>query len=144
MLRSKGMPLGILFVLFVGALLWMPNQTMLGAQQSKETQNKKEEATPKKSKGRLPVFYSQVVSGDQRDEIYAIQAKYAPEMDALVDQLVALRNKQREEIKAVLTPKQIARVKQLREEAQQLRVQRAAKRAAAKAERDTAESGNSE
>ncbi len=143
MLRTKGMPLGILFVLFVGALLWTPNQTMLGAQQSEETSDKGE-ATPKKSKGRLPVFYSQVVSGDQRDEIYAIQAKYASEMDALVDQLVALRNQQQEEIKAVLTPKQVARLKQLREEAKQLRAQRAARRAAAEAKRDAAESGNPE
>lgn len=135
MSRSSTIPLGILFVLVFAGLLWMPGQAMLGAQepganQSSDTQNKKA-TTPKKQKkpkGRLPVFYSKVVSGDQREEIYAIQAKYAPEMDALVEQLVELRNKMQSEIKSVLTPKQVARLKKLRAEAKQRRAERAAAR----------------
>jgi len=140
MSRSSTKLLGLVLVLAISALLLAPNHTLLRAQPPAEATQDEAAATPKKQKkprGRLPLFFSKIVSGDQREEIYDIQAKYAPEMDALVEQMVALRNQMQEEIKSILTSKQIKRLAELRKEAKQRRAERAAERAAA-------ESGDSE
>src|SRR5690606_7562654 len=69
------------------------------------------EAAPEKKKakkfsGRLPVFYGEVVSGEQREKIYAIQMGYADQMAELVAQVKALQAKQMSEIEAVLSEDQ--------------------------------------
>lgn len=64
---------------------------------------KKERAKPK---GKLPNYYSDVVSGEQREKIYAIQAKFAAEIEKLQEQLKALEAKVDAEVEAVLTPEQ--------------------------------------
>ena len=132
MSHSKLMPLGFLFVLVAAALVWAPQNATLQAEQPAATADESDEASDsaarKKPRGRLPVFYSQVVSGDQREEIYQIQARYAPEMDELVEKLVELRNQMQEEIQGVLTPEQVARVQELRDEAKKRRAERAAAR----------------
>lgn len=129
MKQLSGLPLGILLVLVIGALLSLPEQSALQAEQPAADSQDDSSAAPKerkKPRGRLPVFYSQVVSGDQREEIYSIQAKYEPEMDALVEKLVELRNQMQSEIKNVLTTEQLERVEQLKAEAKQRRAERAA------------------
>ncbi len=131
MKQLSGLPLGILLVLGFGALLSMPERSALQAEQPAAEPGDDSSAAPqerKKPRGRLTVFYSQVVSGDQREEIYSIQAKYEPEMDALVEKLVELRNQMQAEIKGVLSSDQIERVEELRAEAKQRRAERAAQK----------------
>lgn len=71
---------------------------------------------------RLPAHYNSVVTEKQREEIYKIQEEYQPKIDALENQLNALKKERDDKISAVLTAEQKKQV----EEA-------AAKKAAAKA-----------
>lgn len=80
----------------------------------KKEGEKKERAEPK---GRLPNHYGEVISGDQRDKIYAIQAKYKDELEKLQAQLKALDAKIDAEIEAVLTPEQKEKVAKIAAEA---------------------------
>lgn len=81
-----------------------------------------------KPKGRLPAYYGAVVSGEQRERIYAVQAKYANQIKALEAELLALIKKRNAEVEAVLTPEQLARVEQLRAEAKKKAAARRAQR----------------
>jgi hypothetical protein len=68
---------------------------------------KKEEG---KAKGRLPAYYADVVTAEQKEKIYDIQAKYLKELTALNEQLAATIKKQAAEIEAVLSAEQKAKV----------------------------------
>jgi hypothetical protein len=59
---------------------------------------------------RLPAYYADVVSEEQRKQIYDIQAKYAKQLQDLNEQLLALTKKQNDEIEAVLTAEQKEKV----------------------------------
>ncbi len=112
----------------VGGLNWVSSSAPLHAQQpataadSVDAEGASNRAEPR---GRLPVFYSRVVSGDQRDEIYAIQGRYRSEIEALERQLDELRDRMMEEIEGVLTAEQRTRVEELRAEARARREQKA-------------------
>lgn len=69
---------------------------------------KKRAATkePAKAKGRLPAYYREVVTEEQRDKIYAIQAKFDAQIDALTAQLEDLRTQRDGEVEGVLSPEQ--------------------------------------
>jgi hypothetical protein len=71
----------------------------------------------KKFKGRLPAYYGDVVSQEQREKIYQIQATYAKQKEALETQLEALKQRETMEIESVLSPPQKAKLKQIQEEA---------------------------
>lgn len=77
----------------------------------------KKKAKPKEAKGRLPAFYGEVVDQKQRDAIYAIQAEFAPKIDALKAQLDALEKDRDEKVAAVLTEEQMKKVEALKEAA---------------------------
>jgi hypothetical protein len=47
-----------------------------------------------KPRGRLPAYYSDVIDGEQRTKIYAIQDKYDPQFEALRAQMKALGEQQ--------------------------------------------------
>jgi hypothetical protein len=68
-----------------------------------------------KPKGRLPDHYAAVVDDKQREEIYSIQATYAPQIEKLQAQLDAVQGKRNAEIRAVLTPEQQQKVDALAE-----------------------------
>jgi isopentenyl phosphate kinase len=70
-----------------------------------------------KRKGQLPAYYGDVVTEEQRAKIYEIQAKYADQIKDLTAQLEALRDKQSQEIEAVLSAEQKAKVEAAREAA---------------------------
>ena len=76
-----------------------------------------------KAKGRLPAYYASIVTPTQRDEIYALQARYAQEIDALQEQLAALTKKRDAEIESVLTDEQLQQVRQARSNASKKRKQ---------------------
>jgi hypothetical protein len=63
-------------------------------------------AQEKKPKGRLPPYYSSIVTDQQRDAIYAIQAKYAQQLAALQGQIEALEKQREQDIENVLSPQQ--------------------------------------
>ena len=76
-----------------------------------------QEAKTKKAKGRLPPYFADIVTDEQRDKIYEVQAKYAKERDALEAQLEELRSIESGEIEAVLDAEQKEKLKKAREEA---------------------------
>ena len=66
-----------------------------------------EKATEKKSVNRLPSNYGKLGLTDaQKDKVYAINDKYDSQLDALEDQLKALRAKRGSETEAVLNAEQ--------------------------------------
>lgn len=71
-----------------------------------------EPATPpaakaaKKLSGRLPPYYGEVVSKEQRERIYEIQAKYGEQLKRLREQIESLEMQQQDEVAGVLTPEQ--------------------------------------
>lgn len=59
-----------------------------------------------KVKGRLPPYYADIVTEKQRGEIYAIQARYDEELEALKAQMRAIVDKRDAEIEGLLTAAQ--------------------------------------
>ncbi|MEQ8787827.1 MAG: hypothetical protein RIC55_16095 [Pirellulaceae bacterium] len=84
-----------------------------------------------KPRGRLPNFYRLVVTPDQREQIYKLQSSYAVEIESLESQIVELEAKRDGEIRALLSPEQLEKLKSLEAEAKKRREAAAAKRAAA-------------
>jgi hypothetical protein len=87
-------------------------------------------AADKKGTRRLPAYYADVVTEEQRKEIYDIQAKYAKQIQDLNDQLLALTKKQNDEVEAVLTKEQKEKVAAARAEAAAKKKKKADKKAA--------------
>ena len=79
-------------------------------------------AKAKKTRGRLPAYYGKVVTDKQRQQIYAIQAKYQTEIVKLKQKLVDLITKQKSEIEGVLTEQQRDEIQQLRSKRKSARV----------------------
>lgn len=97
---------------------------------------KKERAKPR---GRLPNYFAAVVSQSQREQVYAIQARYAKQIDDLqrqIDELEATRDK---EVDGVLTPEQLEKVNAKRAEAKAKRAARSKKSTASKNQPDDKE-----
>ena len=83
---------------------------------------------------RLPAGYGAVgLSREQKEKVYAVQAKYDGRIQELLDEIAAIKNKQDAEIAAVLTPGQ-------REFLKNWRAEREAE-AAAEAEKAGAKNG---
>ncbi len=91
----------------------------------------------RKPRGRLPAYYSRVVTAKQRDEIYSIQARYNEQIQKLQQQLETLVAQRNADVEKVLSAEQ-------RAEVEQLRARRKAKRAAGKTAKnsDAKPSGN--
>lgn len=65
------------------------------------------EAKEKKPSGRLPAYYAQIgLSTEQKEKIYAAQAKYGAQIEDLEKQIAALQEKRDGDITAVLTEDQ--------------------------------------
>ena len=79
---------------------------------------KKERAKPR---GRLPAYFSRVVSETQREEIYKIQRDYRMQIDKLKADLAKLENDMNKDVYAVLNDEQRDRVSKLQEEARKKR-----------------------
>ena len=84
-----------------------------GAQDGKPAAGATQDGQPaprkpeKKIRGRLPAYYSRVVSQEQRTEIYSIQARFKEQMAELHKQLAALAAQRDKEVRGVLTPEQL-------------------------------------
>lgn len=62
-------------------------------------------------RGMLPMGYRDVVTGEQREQIYAIQKEYRPKMEELMKQMSALRQEMDQKIESILTPEQKEKIK---------------------------------
>jgi hypothetical protein len=76
-----------------------------------------QEAKAKKAKGRLPAYFADIVTDEQRTAIYKIQESYKKQIDDLEAQLAAAREKEMTEIEALLDAEQKEKLKKAREEA---------------------------
>jgi TolA-binding protein len=119
MKRSRiQMPMFVLLAaLLAAAASWQP----LAAQDAPAVTK-----TRAKPRGRLPAYYSQVVSNVQREKIYTIQQSYSERIEALQAQLQDLQSKMQGEIRGVLTPEQQKKVEELTEAARKSRGGKAA------------------
>ncbi len=125
MRRAIGLSHGTLCAFVASIVVFAAGMDLLGQDAKKK---------PAKPRGRLPVYYSRVVTPDQREEIYSIQQKYEPEVAKLEAELEALRGKIQAEVEGVLSKEQLAQVQKLTEEA-------AARRAASRKSATPAKTG---
>jgi hypothetical protein len=93
-----------------------------------------QEAKEKKTKGRLPQYYADIVTESQRQKIYAVQDKYAKQIADLVAQLAAVEKQRDTEIENLLSADQREQLTKAREDA-------AAKKKKAAEEKKKAEGG---
>jgi hypothetical protein len=75
-------------------------------------------------RGRLPAYFAAVVSQQQREEIYRIQARVQEQIDKMLQQIADLEKARDEEIDRVLSPEQLEEVKKKRMAAEQRRRER--------------------
>jgi hypothetical protein len=61
---------------------------------------------------RLPPHYAKVVKPGQREQIYTIQEKYQPKLEALEAQIKGMKQQRDREIAAVLTPEQRKKIEE--------------------------------
>lgn len=71
----------------------------------------------KKVKGRLPPYYAQIVTDQQREVIYVLQAKYGQQIEALKQQIEMLEKQCDVEVENVLSPQQKILLAKLMEDA---------------------------
>ena len=108
------------------AMLWSAMALAMGASgQDKGQQEKK--------KGRLPAYYADIVTEAQRQQIYAVQEKYAKTLTALQDQIDAIEKQRDAEIEGVLDAQQKARLKAVKADAVARKAKVAAEKKAAEA-----------
>lgn len=91
------------------------------AQQKGATAAQTESEKPKR---RLPNHYAAVVTPEQREQIYAIQAEYNAEIDVLLAQIKELEDKRDTAIDATLSAEQLETVAKLKAEAEARKKQR--------------------
>jgi len=104
--------------------------------EGKKEVKKKERA---KTRGRLPNYFAAVVSQSQREQVYAIQARYAKQIDDLQRQIDELETARDKEVDGVLTAEQLEKVNAKREEAKARRAARSKKSTASKKKPDDKE-----
>ncbi len=95
------------------------------------------EAKPrKKPRGRLPAYFADVVTGQQRDSIYGVQAKYNAQIAELRVQIEELISERNQEVEALLSKEQLEAVNKKRAEAKQRREAQVIKRREARLKAD--------
>ncbi|HEX5445025.1 MAG TPA: hypothetical protein VFW87_14400 [Pirellulales bacterium] len=141
MIRKSLLTVAVVFPL-IGALAWAQQAPGKTGDAAKPAAGAPAKARAK-ARGRLPAFYARVVSGDQREKIYAIQQSYEPKIADLQAQLKALTDKRDAEIEAVLTADQKTKVQQLATDAKAKRAARSGKGDAAAADATAAADGDS-
>lgn len=107
---------------------------LLGAVTTYSTLSAQDAVESAEPSGRLPTYYSEIVTQDQRLKIYTIQSGYNTKIEQLEAEISKLEAAMKKEMEAVLTPPQLERLEELAKE-DEIRRQKneAAKRAAEKA-----------
>jgi len=99
-------------------------QPAAGEQKAAPTAEKPKEGKARKgarSRGRLPAYFSGVVTDEQRQKIYAIQKDFAAKIEPLRRQVESLTKERDEKIRALLTPEQRQRIEALKTDAKAAR-----------------------
>jgi hypothetical protein len=91
------------------------------------------EKVEKRVRGRLPAYYPEIVTGEQREKIYEIQSKYQEQITELTQQLTDLVKQQNDEIENVLTEEQKVQLKKAQAEGVAKKKKKAMDKKAAKA-----------
>jgi len=87
-----------------------------------------ESSSPRtESRGRLPSYYAQVVTPQQKEQVYQAQAEYERQIDELEAKIEALEKKRDDAVRALLTAEQRKQVDQLAAAAKAKRDERKAK-----------------
>jgi hypothetical protein len=89
------------------------NSVQTRADEKKVEKKADEKKTRKKPRGRLPNYYSQVVTKKQRDEIYSLQSKYTEQIEGLTKQIADLKTKMNDECRELLSDEQKKKVDDL-------------------------------
>jgi Spy/CpxP family protein refolding chaperone len=117
--------------LVVAAVVITMSGMLAGLAPSVGQEAKKTDKTEKKAKGRLPAYYADIVTEEQRDKIYAIQAKHQAKIEELNAALTAANKARDAEIESVLTPEQKIKLKAAKDEAAAKKKKNAADKKAA-------------
>jgi predicted transcriptional regulator len=129
-------------VVLLGAGLVLHRSPLSIGQDKKVEKSAESKPEKKAAKGKLPAYYADVVSGEQREKIYAIQAKYDSQVKDLNAQLAALAKKINDEIEEVLTDEQKEKVKAARDKAVEAKKKKAADKKAQEAKGESAAKAN--
>ena len=78
-------------------------------------------------RGRLPSYFAQVVTPQQKEQVYQAQSEYEQQIDELEAKIEALEKKRDEAVRALLTAEQRKQVDQLAAAAKAKRAERKAK-----------------
>lgn len=120
MRRSRIVTSALLLLVCCSMVAWSQDTakpTSKGATTKGAAAEKKED---KKPVNRLPSNYGKLGLTDaQRDKVYAINEKFEPQLDALEEQIKALRAKRTSETEAVLTVEQKKILKDITDEAKE-------------------------
>ena len=120
--------LGTATLLTVVGLLFPPPEAVgRGGPVSQATLLQEEsetEAKARRGSRRLPLYYARVVSSEQRERIYEIQAEYAEEIEVIENELKKKMSERDLAIEAVLSVEQLDEVKRWISEAKKRRAQR--------------------
>jgi len=113
-------------------LVAVPAISTLSAQEAEPSAAEPE--SKKEIRGRLPAHWNDIVTEDQKKEIYKIQKGYLGKIQELEMEIAKLQSAMDDEVKAVLTDVQLTRLKELiAEEELRRKKNEAAKAAAEKA-----------
>ena len=128
MSKQSAFVLGTATLLTVVGLLFPPPEAVgRGGPVSQATLLQEESETEDKARRgsrRLPLYYARVVSSEQRERIYEIQAEYAEEIEVIENELKKKMNERDQAVQAVLSVEQLDEVKRWISEAKKRRAQR--------------------
>lgn len=128
MSKQSAFVLGTATLLTVVGLLFPPPEAVgRGGPVSQATLLQEEsetEAKARRGSRRLPLYYARVVSSEQRERIYEIQAEYAEEIEVIENELKKKMNERDQAVQAVLSVEQLDEVKRWISEAKKRRAQR--------------------
>ena len=115
-MKTQSIPrFSLVSAMLCGAMAWATSGLVVAQEKDKEgAPAAKKKADPK---GPLPAYYGDVVSGEQREKIYAVMAKYKDKIAKLKQEVDALEEERNKEVEAVLTPDQKEKVAKAKTEA---------------------------
>ena len=108
-------------LVWAGTPAWAADEKPAAEKEAKPSAEGKAKKEPVDYRGPLPFYYAKVVSPDQKEKLYSVTQKYESQIKELQTKLRELEQARLKEIDALLTPEQLARVKELREEATKAR-----------------------
>ena len=111
----------------------------IGQEAKKTDKANKTDKTEKKAKGRLPAYYADIVTEEQKERIYTIQAKHQDKITELTASLAAANKARDTEIEAVLTAEQKVKLKAAQDEAAAKKAKNAADKKAGEGTKKAAE-----